>query len=81
LQFQLQPQVFNVEFVRAFTLTQTFSLQIIRALTLLFCALALLLCPLPLLVSFPNQRTQNRLQRFAILRKVLQLRVHSVCLL
>ena len=63
LQFQLQPQVLKVEFLCAFPLTQTFHLQIIRALTLL-------LGPLLLLISFRNQRTENRFQRFAILRKL-----------
>jgi hypothetical protein len=42
LQFQLQPQIFQVEFVRAFPLPQSFPLQIIRPLTLV-------LNPLPLL--------------------------------
>jgi hypothetical protein len=41
LQFQLQPQVLQVEFIGAFLLTRTFHLQIMR--------------PLLLLISFPNQ--------------------------
>jgi len=74
LQFQLQAQVFQVEFVRAFPLPQTFPVQIIRPLTLV-------LNPLPLFFSFQNQRTDHRFQRFAVLRKVVQLRTHNVRLL
>jgi len=61
LQFQLQAQVFQVEFVRAFPLPQSFPLQIVRPLTLL-------LGPPALLVSFQNQSSENGFQRFAILR-------------
>jgi hypothetical protein len=31
-----------------------------------------------LLITFHHQRAENRFQRFAILRKVFQLRVHGV---
>jgi hypothetical protein len=51
-----------VEFVGAFLLSQTFRLQILR--------------PLRLLISFQEQRANNRFQRCTILRKVFQLRVH-----
>jgi len=37
--------------------------------------------PLLLLVAFQTQRTQNDFQRFAVLGKILELRVHSVRLL
>jgi hypothetical protein len=57
----LQAQVFQVEFVRAFPLPQTFPVLIIRPLTLV-------LNPLPLFFSFQNQRTDHRFQRFAVLR-------------
>src|SRR5215472_14065296 len=53
LQFQLQPQVRKLELVGAFLLTQTFHLQIMRPLTLLLRSLLLL-------ISFPNQGTENR---------------------
>jgi hypothetical protein len=54
LQFELQRQILQVQFLGAFRLPQIFPLQIIR--------------PLLLLLSFQNQRTDRRFQRFAVLR-------------
>ncbi len=58
-EFELEPKDFPGEVRRTFPLWQSFRLQILRALTLL-------LGPLPLLVAFHNQRTDNRCERFVI---------------
>ena len=52
-----------MEFVSTLPLPQAFHLKIMHALALL--------------IAFQYQRPQNRLQRFAVLRKIVELGVHG----